>query len=192
MTTSNDRTCPKCGHVALSVATRCPKCGAAFDANYFKHELPTRRYKRSTTLVLLLVAVGVVILANLVRRLPGTRPAGRAAAPATDSSPAKTAPVNIATADAVDTALSKSLRPDSTPAPPAPPREAIYLRRYARTWTNIRSGRNPRASVLRVARPGEAVVVDSLEAGWYRVVSDDGPVGYVDRGLLTSTPPAKP
>jgi hypothetical protein len=82
----------------------------------------------------------------------------------------------------------KSARPESTLAPPAPA-EANYLRRYARTWINIRSGRSPRTRVLRIARPGEVVVVDSLEAGWYRVVSDDGPVGYVDRGLLTSTPP---
>jgi hypothetical protein len=181
VTTTNDRTCPKCGHVALSVATRCPRCGAAFDANYFKHELPAPRYRRSTTLILLLVAVLVVVLANLARRLPGTRPTARAPVATVDSSQPSPNPVSIATA-----------APKPAPSAPPTPTDAIYLRRYARTWSNIRSGRSPRASVLRVARPGEPIVVDSLEGGWYRVVSDAGPVGYVDRDLLTSTPPPKP
>jgi hypothetical protein len=61
-------------------------------------------------------------------------------------------------------------------------------RRYASTWTNVRADRRNSASVLRVLRPGEAVQVDSLSQGWYRVTSHLQPAGYVDRRLLDTAP----
>jgi uncharacterized protein YgiM (DUF1202 family) len=61
-------------------------------------------------------------------------------------------------------------------------------RRYATTWINVRATRRNSSPVLRVLRPGEAVQVDSLAQGWYRVVSVGGEPGYVDRRLLDSAP----
>jgi len=62
------------------------------------------------------------------------------------------------------------------------------ISRYASTWVNIRAGRSPRAPVLRILRPGDLVQVDSLQEGWYRVVSQQRPLGYVDRRFLSSSP----
>ena len=89
---------------------------------------------------------------------------------------------------------------DSTPPPqplavpaqptPSPPIEAPaaptdqQLQRYAKTWVNVRGGRSRSASAVRVLNPGETVLVDSLVRGWYRVVIDGQPVGYVDRTYL--------
>jgi hypothetical protein len=41
-----------------------------------------------------------------------------------------------------------------------------------------------------VLQPGDAVLVDSLVRGWYRVVADGRTVGYAHRRYLAATPPA--
>ena len=76
----------------------------------------------------------------------------------------------------------------STPAPAPPPGNEL-LQRYARMWVNVRKGRRPDATIVRVLKPGEPVLVDSLRAQWYRVLIDGRPVGYVYRGNLSATPP---
>jgi len=43
---------------------------------------------------------------------------------------------------------------------------------------------------VRVLNPGEAVLVDSLKRGWYRVLADGRIVGYVHRTQLDAAPPA--
>jgi uncharacterized protein YgiM (DUF1202 family) len=63
------------------------------------------------------------------------------------------------------------------------------LQRYAKVWVNVRSGRRPDASLVRVLKPGEPVLVDSLRQQWYRVLIDGRPVGYVYREYLSATPP---
>ena len=94
---------------------------------------------------------------------------------------------------------------DSTPPPPsivipaqptpAPPAEAPaaptgrQLQRYAKTWVNVRGGRSRSSPEVRVLNPGEAVLVDSLVRGWYRVVIDGQPVGYVDGRYLDMEAP---
>ena len=48
--------CPKCNQKALSVATRCPRCGEAFEAGFFAPPPPTpRRVPR-----IVLLAAGVI------------------------------------------------------------------------------------------------------------------------------------
>ncbi len=79
---------------------------------------------------------------------------------------------------------------DSAPAA-APPAGAPF-QRYARTWVSIREGRTDSAPAVRTLEPGEAVLVDSLSQGWYRVVVDGQPVGYVDRTYLDAVPPDGP
>ena len=89
-------------------------------------------------------------------------------------------------------------RPEPTPvaigdsAPAAAPPAGAPFQRYARTWVSIREGRTDSAPAVRTLEPGEAVLVDSLSQGWYRVVVDGQPVGYVDRTYLDAVPPDGP
>jgi len=80
-------------------------------------------------------------------------------------------------------------RPAAPTPSPAPPPGNELLQRYARMWVNVRNRRRPDATIVRVLKPGEPVLVDSLRQQWYRVLIDGRPVGYVYRGYLTATPP---
>jgi hypothetical protein len=79
----------------------------------------------------------------------------------------------------------KAGAPDrDAPAPASP-----LARRFARTWVNVRGARDRAAPVVRVLNPGDAVQVDSLSRGWYRVLIDGRAVGYVHRSNLDPVPP---
>ena len=114
-----------------------------------------------------------------------------APAPRTDTThppppapPAAKQPVAEPSASRVDTS-----RPAPSAPAPAPPPGNELLQRYARMWVNVRNRRRPDATIVRVLKPGEPVLVDSLRQQWYRVLIDGRPVGYVYRGYLTATPP---
>ena len=96
-----------------------------------------------------------------------------AEAPPLDTTPAIEVPPDTVTEVVVG---------DSAPAAVAP--AAGPLQRYARTWVSIREGPSDSALVVRTLAPGEAVLVDSLSQGWYRVVVDGRTVGYVDQAYL--------
>ena len=61
--------------------------------------------------------------------------------------------------------------------------------RWAKTWVNVRAGRSGSSEPVRILNPGELVGVDSLGLGWYRVLIDGVPVGFVDRSFLAPAPP---
>lgn len=127
------------------------------------------------------VMVAVIALAVFVWRRSGTGPAAPAppsAAPVAAEAPAE----SLAPSPADSLAL--------TAPQPAPP--ATTVRRYAQTWVNIRDARRRASPSLRVLNPGEAVQVDSLQVGWYRVVVDGRPGGYVHRSNLGTAPPPRP
>jgi uncharacterized protein YgiM (DUF1202 family) len=67
----------------------------------------------------------------------------------------------------------------------------VALQRIAQVWANVRAERSNTAAIVRVLNPGEVVAVDSLQQGWYRVVTDQG-VGYVDQHYLDTLPPKGP
>ncbi len=75
----------------------------------------------------------------------------------------------------------------AAPSPPAPTGE--QLRRYAATWVNVRDRRSPDAAPVRVLDPGEAVLVDSIVGGWYRVLMDGRPIGYAYTSNLSEEAP---
>ncbi len=184
-----DIVCPQCGRNVLGVATRCPHCGEAFPPQLLQHPGSTSR-SPATRLALLLAGVGLVVGLMLLARRSGTGAGGtalpRAAAEAT--APALPAPETVQ-APAADSSAAPGV--PTTPAvgsrpPPVPP---AGLRRFARTWVNVRSGRSGSAPGLRVLGPGETVLVDSLRRGWYRVLVDGRPRGYVDRTYLDTVPP---
>jgi hypothetical protein len=62
--------------------------------------------------------------------------------------------------------------------------------RYARTWVYVRDGRARGTATVRILSPGEQVLVDSLQGGWYRVLADGRALGYVHRSNLDIAPPA--
>ena len=179
-----DIVCPQCGRRVLGVATRCPHCGEAFPPHLLQH--PGSGSRPTTRLALLLAGVGLVLGLVLLtgRTASGPNAAGVPRAAAEDTVPplaaADTAP------PAPDTTPT-SAAPAVTTAPPPPPTPG--LRRYARTWVNVRSGRSGAAPGIRVLSPGDTVLVDSLRRGWYRVLVNGRPQGYVDRTYLDTSPP---
>jgi hypothetical protein len=214
----NDRVCPSCGKAALSVATRCPRCGYAFDARYDRHIDPKPHRRRLPAGPLILLAVLTVVAANFlwksgrapshlaVRPPASTTPAPVQPAPLAQTTPApaetvaSSAPITTPPAESVtvhrpaaETARVASRQPVvASPKPPAPVPASLPLsgngeRRFATTWINVRAVRSNKSRVVRVLRPGEAVQVDSLGQGWYRIIAEEP--GYADRRLLASAPP---
>ncbi|MBK6422900.1 MAG: SH3 domain-containing protein [Gemmatimonadetes bacterium] len=146
--------CPKCNQKALSVATRCPRCGEAFEAGFFAPPPPTPR--RVPRIVLLAAgAIGVLAVLNLVpwkARLgpvpttegmtppPSVATRRPVAAPAPDT--ARRAPAAVAARESLPAAevviaprpAADSARPAApapapasvpAPAPVTPPRPAV-------------------------------------------------------------------
>jgi uncharacterized protein YgiM (DUF1202 family) len=139
--------------------------------------------------------VGLVVVFAAINRL--ARPTAVTVPP--DAEPIDTAasiptqPGNRKTSPA-DSSISVKPAPSEVKTPVAeqpsvPPATGAQSRRYSRMWVNVRRGRNPSARVIRVLKPGEAVLVDSLRQGWYRVLIDGRKVGYVYRSYLDTVPP---
>jgi hypothetical protein len=129
------------------------------------------------------VVVAVIALAVFVWRHSGAGPAAPAPAPPS------AAPV---AAQAASESLSSSPADSLALSTPQPAPPATTIRRYAQTWVNVRDARRRASASMRVLNPGEAVQVDSLQVGWYRVVVDGRPGGYVHRSNLGTAPPPRP
>lgn len=211
--------CPSCGKRALSVASRCPHCGLLFSPGVLPPVEPNRlpgRLLMAGSLVALLV---VVVLARKQNepRAAALSPASPVTAPAATAPPA-TAPAERQSAppatvsapsipveplpQAQDSALESTPPPAAAPPQAAPPQAAPpqaepppaaptgeQLRRYATTWVNVRDRRSPDAAPVRVLNPGEALLVDSLVGGWYRVVIDGQSIGYAYGSNLSEEAP---
>jgi len=156
-----------------------------------------------------MAAVGAAVLALavvalLVRRGPSG--AGRTnPAPSGSAGPAAAAADSAAAAPraAAETAKACTARTGPTPMPaaagavsspatapgsaPSPVRTG--LRRYAQTWANVRGERTLSAPAVGRLNPGDAVTVDSLVRGWYRVLVDGRTLGYVHRSTLDVSRP---
>lgn len=203
-------TCTNCGQKAPGDATKCKHCGRPFGRPPQQAEASGSR-RRWTSVAVLLAGAVLIIWAALELR-PRLNVAPSAAPPETPSistppeppAPAprqsRTAPVESVRAVApspsrpprespppvVDTA-----GPVATTAPPEPVSIDATQRRFAQVWANVRAEPSSTAPVLRVLHPGEEVAVDSLQQGWYRVVTDQA-VGYVDQQYLDTLPPNDP
>ncbi len=202
-----DRVCPGCGKAVLSVATRCPRCGYAFETRYDRQIDPKPLRPRVPGPALIVIAIIVVVSANYLWKsgrggshdssTTPTPPVPAALTARTDSIPAKPQPVAVAPkTDGVAAPKPQPLvlpppAPTTAPAPQPPPREPKPARgaerRFATTWINVRAVRSNKSKVVRILKPGEAVQVDSLGEGWYKIIS--GEPGYADRRLLASSPP---
>ena len=162
--------CLNCGKRALSVATRCPQCGHEFPPRALA---PARRLPDlGRYLGVLAIAVGVVALVMLLVSL-----LGRIHREAAGGS-------NPAAAEDRDTAAvaAVSATPSVNPV--------VAERRYARSWTKVRTRRSTRADVSAVLLPGDTIRVDSLVRGWWRVTLDGKLLGYAHQSTLDTEPPA--
>jgi len=227
--------CPQCDQKALSVATRCPRCGVAFEPQVI--HTPNPRRGRHPLALLLGAAALLLIVMQAAQRNFGVAPRPlhpalsegevppppKPKATPSPSRPARAAPApvpaaQIAVAESApstpkaavptkDTTVAglelEGTSPQTEPAEVSPPVASDSgtddsasteptKRRYASTWLNIRARRSSSAPVVRVLKPGEPVLVDVLQEGWYRVVGNEQAVGFVDRRLLDSSPPVTP
>lgn len=146
--------------------------------------------RRRLALAVAGILVAGVVVAALVLRRAGSRTGVEAPAAA----PADTAPAMPPGAAVPDSQPAGPATGSALPAAPSPaaarvasPRQGV--RRYARTWANVRETRGRGAPSVRVLDPGEAVLVDSLRRGWYRVLADGQVLGYVHRSNLDAVPP---
>jgi uncharacterized protein YgiM (DUF1202 family) len=83
----------------------------------------------------------------------------------------------------------RAVEPDIAFVPDSAKTVAPVERRFARTWTNVRTGRSIGADVAAVLLPGDTVLVDSLQRGWWRVTFEGKVVGYVHRSTVQTEPP---
>jgi hypothetical protein len=209
--------CPQCGHRALSVATRCPRCGHEFPPNLIQ-PLPStaeRHWVRwsvmgAVALALIIVVgrfgrdesasttskpprpeaaamvVGDTTPRDTVRR--DSIPPAAAVAPAQQPPPLKPAPTRPQPQPQLQPqAAPPERRSDVPPSGPAVPAAGLE-QRYATVFVNVRRSRSPSATTTAVLQPGEAVLVDSLRRGWYRITRDGRVLGYADRRFLSTTP----
>jgi len=182
--------CPKCSYKALSVATRCPRCGHNFPIQLIRHPVSEPQiHKLWPVLILAGVLVTVVVMDMVVRH--GAAPRAFTGSPVTPSldSARYIPPQPVRETPAPTGDSSRSVEPLLSGIPPTGGRGS---KRYATTWVNVRENRSGGSAAVRVLNPGEAVLVDSLSGGWYRVVADGRTLGYVDRLYLDTASPRNP
>jgi hypothetical protein len=157
--------CSQCGKRALSVATRCPQCGAEFPPRplpQMRRPVDLRRYL--AVLAIAGVAAGLIVLAMAALERIRKTPAEHAAS---------------VTEVGRDTAVAAASLPASA-----------GVRRFARTWTKVRTQRSSAGDVAGILLPGDTVLVDSLRGGWWRVTFEGKVLGYLHQSTLEMEPAA--
>jgi len=154
------RQCLECGKRALSIATRCPGCGRELLAPAVPEVGPALDLRR-------FLAPGVMAGVLAVAAVVAATGLGRASRPAEQQAPI--------VADSVAGYSEAAYAMEATAG------ELLV----ARTWTNVRTSRSKRADLEAVLTPGDTVLADSLERGWYRVALEGEVLGYVHRSTLT-------
>jgi hypothetical protein len=163
------RECPACGKKALSIATRCPRCGHELLAEPVRREAP-RHPGRLRPLPA--VAVGLLVGLGLLTLLLRRNAAG-------DREPSVTASVL-----AEESLMLDSARAAASPGAPDSAPSAGAVARSSRTWTKVHARRSVKADVVAVLLPGDTVLADSLRGGWWRVALEGRVIGYVYAGTL--------
>jgi uncharacterized protein YgiM (DUF1202 family) len=176
--------CPQCGQKALSVATRCPRCGHNYPPQpIHRHTLGPELTRFRPLLPIVGIIVAGVVLVVMIARWATPAPSALV-----DTVPVVAPPPEPQSAPVAAVATDVPV----VASAPAAPTSGAGMKRYARTWINVRGGRARAAPVVQVLKPGESVTVDSLTRGWYRVLTGGRPVGYVHRSNLDVTPPSQP
>ena len=168
------RQCSECGKRALSIATRCPGCGRELPAPAAPEADPVldlRRFRSPRVLGGTIATLAVLTGAALARYRPLEQQTFRAVA---QSASGLSAVAYTATAAG---------RLDTVTAAPLATASAGEVL-VARTWTHVRKSRSKGADVEAVLLPGDTVLADSLDRGWYRVALEGEVLGYAHRSTL--------
>lgn len=159
--------CSECGKRALRIATRCPQCGHEFVSATPDGPRPLVDPEHHPAILaaaataLLALALGVGWWA----RRPNVEHG---------STTALIRP---------DTTSVSGLAMAAESVEPSP-----QQRRFARTWTKVHTGRSTGSELAAVLLPGDTVVVDSLQRGWWRVALEGEVLGYVRQSTLQTEP----
>jgi hypothetical protein len=164
------RQCLECGKRALSIATRCPGCGCEFPAQ----AVPERGVAREVSGFLTPKRVGAVLA---VAAVVASATLGRTSQSAEEQAEVES---SMATTAPLDTARVA-----------APPAEIVGQLLVARSWTNVRKSRSVSATLEAMLLPGDTVLADSLERGWYRVALEGEVLGYAHRSTLAALEPQR-
>jgi hypothetical protein len=175
--------CTACGARALRIATRCPGCHrefprsepAAATAGQARSGRPGSSRAPGLAAGVLVVAA-ILVLTEL----------GQTGDPTVDSASAAVADT---TADPTEVAYTSNggtvaRAPERASASGAPGRPELKV---ARTWTHVRKAPRRSADLEAVLTPGDTVVADSLQRGWYRVALDGEVLGYAYGSALAAT-----
>jgi hypothetical protein len=166
------RQCSECGKRALSIATRCPGCARELPAPEADPVLDLRRFLSPRVLGGIMATIAVLTATALARsRRPLVQQSSLAVAQSTSA------------LSAVAYTTTAAAQLDTVTAAPLPTASAGQLL-VARSWTNVRKSRSKRADLEAVLLPGDTVLADSLEHGWYRVALDGEVLGYAHRSTL--------
>lgn len=168
------RQCTECGKRALSIATRCPGCGREFPAPAAPDGGGAGRLGRLVTprAAAILAVVAVLALA----RFGPTRPSQ-------DQPAAFIAAESVADFSEVGFAKGTTA-PLETAAAGARPGASGPELHVSRSWTNVRRSRSAKAPLEAMLLPGDTVVADSLELGWYRVALEGEVLGYAHQSTI--------
>jgi len=179
------RQCIECGKRALSIATRCPGCGCEFPAAAVPAGGGVRELSR------LLMPRGVAAVLAVVVVLASAR-LDRTSQPREEQS-ASAAADSIAAFAEVASSMATTA-PLDTATVAASPAESGSELLVARTWTHVRKSRSVSATLEAMLMPGDTVLTDSLERGWYRVALEGEVLGYAHRSTLAAlgTPAVQP
>jgi len=177
--------CTGCGARALSIATRCPRCHREYPGSVQEPVVtPVRALGRmrlgSPAIVAGFLALGAVLTVTELGQTSGTR-GGQPSAIARDTSGTSS-----------EVAFIRSEAGGETVALGAAPARSPGELRVAKSWTHVRKARSRSADLEAVLTPGDTVLADSLERGWYRVALDGEVLGYANESMLTPTEPGRP
>jgi DNA-directed RNA polymerase subunit RPC12/RpoP len=188
------RECPACGKRALSIATRCPACGHELLMQPIRREEPHRETAVRRSPPVLAASLGAIVVLGAAGLFAhGSRPVAQdrevaMRESATASAPGE-APAMLDSANAVvprillDSSSAAAVAAPSALPDSAPSAEAVP--RYARTWTKVHDKRSVDAELVAVLLPGDTVLADSLDRGWWRVALEGQVLGYVSARTLT-------
>jgi hypothetical protein len=156
------RQCVQCGKRALSIATRCPGCGRDLPDPAGPESGSALDLGRFVSPGVLAAVLAVVAVLSAVRLGRGSRPP-------------EPEPSSVA---------ADSIAGYSEGAYAAVPAESPGELLVARTWTNVRAARSKSAGLEAMLTPGDTVLADSLDRGWYRVALEGEVLGYAHRTTL--------
>lgn len=177
--------CLRCDKRALSIASRCPGCGAEFPTQELPEEGGVAELGRFFT------PGGVAAALALVAVVTVAQPGGTSHPPEEQSGMAAEAVAadTVLTGAGGDTLLVADTIVVVAPRPVAARDSVDASARLlvARNWTHVRKSRSRRAPLEAILTPGDTVTADSLGSGWYRVALEGEVMGYAHQSTLVAS-----